>query len=245
MSGFLSDFSEYWAVDLWPPPAPREVLYFLTVVLGSNGTVSFHSISLRSLGANDPSIGRRTLGAENYLNSKLVFFHGLKDASNSVFLLDSLMVKDIQLAQICKEVAVALLLLNATLVLPEFLYSNVWKDPSSSKYLALHLRFEEDMAACFLCHFGGGEYEKKELEAHREEFRKLDRCPLTPEEAALVPAALDFKRGTYIHLAGSHMAEVPTCILLPLAALDFIARATSDVFAMADSGSQLSLVVSG
>ncbi|KAK8608154.1 hypothetical protein V6N13_023585 [Hibiscus sabdariffa] len=39
---------------------------------------------------------------------------------------------------------------------------------SSSKYLALHLRFEEDMVAYSLCHFGGGEYEKKELEAYRE-----------------------------------------------------------------------------
>lgn len=37
------------------------------------------------------------------------------------------------------------------------------------------------------------------------ELRKLGKCPLTPEEAALVLAALGFKRGTYIYLAGSRI----------------------------------------
>ncbi|XP_021293844.1 uncharacterized protein At1g04910 isoform X3 [Herrania umbratica] len=160
------------------------------------------------------------------------------------------------------------------------------------KYLALHLRFEEDMVAYSLCDFGGGEYEQKELQAYRGvhfpllierlknskpvspvELRKLGRCPLTPEEAALVLAALGFKRETYIYLAGSHIyggssrmhpftslypnlvtkeTLLTTNELAPfrnfssqLAALDFIACATSDVFAMTDSGSQLSSLVSG
>ncbi|KAK9267573.1 hypothetical protein L1049_010001 [Liquidambar formosana] len=88
---------------------------------------------------------------------------------------------------------------------------------SPSRYLALHLRFEVDMVAYSLCEFGGGENEKKELQAYREihfpllierlknlkpvsptELRKLGRCPLTPEEAALVLSALGFKHGTYI-----------------------------------------------
>ncbi|XWS18524.1 hypothetical protein CRYUN_Cryun32bG0051300 [Craigia yunnanensis] len=161
-----------------------------------------------------------------------------------------------------------------------------------SRYLALHLRFEEDMVAYSLCDFGGGAYEKKELEAYREihfpllierlknskpvssvELRKLGRCPLTPEEAALLLAALGFKRETYIYLAGSHIyggssRMHPFTSLYPnlvtketmltsselapfrnfssqLAALDFIACATSDVFTMTDSGSQLSSLVSG
>lgn len=37
------------------------------------------------------------------------------------------------------------------------------------------------------------------------ELRKLGRCPLTPEEAALILSALGFKRGTYIYLAGSQI----------------------------------------
>ncbi|KAH1048445.1 hypothetical protein J1N35_039229 [Gossypium stocksii] len=162
----------------------------------------------------------------------------------------------------------------------------------SSRYLALHLRFEEDMVAYSQCDFGGGEHEKKELEAYRKvhfpllierlknskpaspaELRKLGKCPLTPEEAALVLAALGFKRGTYIYLAGSriyggssrmhsftnlypNLVTKETLLtyneLAPfrnfssqLAALDFIACATSDVFAMTDSGSQLSSLVSG
>ncbi|XP_051124925.1 O-fucosyltransferase 8 isoform X1 [Andrographis paniculata] len=163
---------------------------------------------------------------------------------------------------------------------------------SSAKYLALHLRFEVDMVAYSMCDFGGGDNERRELEAYREEhfplllerlkktkpispieLRKMGRCPLTPEEAALVLAGLGFNRGTYIYLAGSQIYGgksriFPISGLYPnlvtkedllsldelapfqnfssqLAALDFIACAASDVFAMTDSGSQLSSLVSG
>ncbi|KAH9749069.1 O-fucosyltransferase 8 [Citrus sinensis] len=162
----------------------------------------------------------------------------------------------------------------------------------SYRYLALHLRFEEDMVAYSQCDFGGGESERKELQAYREihfpllierlksskpispeELRKLGRCPLTPEEAALLLSALGFKHGTYIYLAGSQIYGANSrmqaftslypnlvtkeTLLTPselepfrnfssqLAALDFIACATADVFAMTDSGSQLSSLVSG
>ncbi|KAJ8549463.1 hypothetical protein K7X08_033170 [Anisodus acutangulus] len=161
-----------------------------------------------------------------------------------------------------------------------------------SKYLALHLRFEIDMVAYSMCEFGGGETERRELQAYREvhfplvlerlkeskplspeELRKMGKCPLTPEEEALVLAGLGFKHRTYIYLAGSdiyggqsRMQALTTLypnlvtkedLLTPselapfrnfssqLAALDFIACATSDVFAITDSGSQLSSLVSG
>lgn len=38
---------------------------------------------------------------------------------------------------------------------------------AESRYLALHLRFEIDMVAHSLCEFGGGEEERRELEAYR------------------------------------------------------------------------------
>ncbi|KAI9395986.1 hypothetical protein POPTR_004G058900v4 [Populus trichocarpa] len=162
----------------------------------------------------------------------------------------------------------------------------------SSKYLALHLRFEVDMIAYSLCDFGGGQKERRELQAYREShfpmlmerlkhsmpisssvLRNLGRCPLTPEEAALMLAGLGVKHGTYIYLASSHIyggkfrmhsftnlypnLVTKETLLTPselapfrnfssqLAALDFIACATADVFAMTDSGSQLSSLVSG
>lgn len=37
----------------------------------------------------------------------------------------------------------------------------------SSRYLAVHLRFEIDMAAYSMCYFGGGKDEEDELEAYR------------------------------------------------------------------------------
>ncbi|CAN6443700.1 unnamed protein product [Victoria cruziana] len=161
-----------------------------------------------------------------------------------------------------------------------------------SRYLALHLRFEVDMVAYSLCEFGGGEHEKKQLQSYRDIhfpalvmrtknaksvssalLRKFGRCPLTPEEAALLLSALGFKRNTHIYLAGSHIyggksrmfaftSLYPNIVtkenlLTPaemapfrnfssqLAALDFIACAAADVFAITDSGSQLSSLVSG
>lgn len=42
-----------------------------------------------------------------------------------------------------------------------------------SKYLALHLRFEVDMVAYSMCDFGGGERERTQLQAYREEHFPL------------------------------------------------------------------------
>ncbi|KAL3617017.1 hypothetical protein CASFOL_039411 [Castilleja foliolosa] len=105
------------------------------------------------------------------------------------------------------------------------------------------------------------------------ELRRMGKCPLTPEEAALVLAGLGFDRQTYIYLAGSKiyggkLRMRPLISLYPnivtkedllspselapfrnfssrLAAIDFVACAVSDVFAMTDSGSQFSSIVSG
>ncbi|MFQ6639371.1 hypothetical protein Gotur_015359 [Gossypium turneri] len=162
----------------------------------------------------------------------------------------------------------------------------------ASKYLALHLRFEIDMVAHSLCEFGGGEQEGQELEAYRQihfpaltELKKTEKlpspamlrseglCPLTPEEAVLMLAALGFNRKTQIYVAGaqiyggtSRLAALTSLypnlvtkenLLSPaelepfknfssqLAALDFIACTAADAFAMTDSGSQLSSLVSG
>ncbi|XP_066375404.1 O-fucosyltransferase 8-like isoform X2 [Miscanthus floridulus] len=160
-----------------------------------------------------------------------------------------------------------------------------------NRYLALHMRFEEDMVAYSLCDFGGGEEERRELQAYREthfpalalrlrnttvspeEQRSLGRCPLTPEEAGLVLSALGYDRRTFIYVAGSQIYGGaprlrPLTRLYPnlvtkediltadelapfknfssrLAALDFISCASADVFAVTDSGSQLSSLVSG
>ncbi|CAN1355854.1 O-fucosyltransferase 8 [Linum perenne] len=106
-----------------------------------------------------------------------------------------------------------------------------------------------------------------------EALRKTGKCPLTPEEAGLVLAGLGFKRGTHIYLAGSQVyggssRMQPFVSLFPnlitketlltpaelapfrnfssqMAALDLIACASADVFAMTDSGSQLASLVSG
>ncbi|TXG47869.1 hypothetical protein EZV62_027163 [Acer yangbiense] len=151
---------------------------------------------------------------------------------------------------------------------------------------------DRDMVAYSQCDFGGGKDERKELQAYREihfpllmehlikskpispvELRRLGRCPLTPEEAALLLSGLGFKGGAYIYLAGSSIyggksLMHPFTSLYPnlvtketllrpnelepfrnfssqMAALNFIACATADVLAMTDSGSQLSSLVSG
>lgn len=105
------------------------------------------------------------------------------------------------------------------------------------------------------------------------ELRSEGLCPLTPEEAVLILAGLGFNRKTRIFLAGAHIyggksrltaltSLYPNMVtkenllsaseLEPfmnfssqLAALDFIGCIASDAFAMTDSGSQLSSLVSG
>ncbi|XAR65690.1 hypothetical protein NMG60_11009879 [Bertholletia excelsa] len=166
------------------------------------------------------------------------------------------------------------------------------RSAKGSRYLALHLRFEIDMAAHSLCEFGGGEEERRELEAYRkvhfaslaelEKTRKLPSpaalrgeglCPLMPEETVLMLSALGFNRKTNIFLAGAHIyggksrlavlkSLYPNLVtkenLLSsseiepfsnfssqLAALDFIVCTAADAFAMTDSGSQFSSLVSG
>ncbi|XP_022954884.1 O-fucosyltransferase 2-like isoform X2 [Cucurbita moschata] len=169
---------------------------------------------------------------------------------------------------------------------------NKARSPKGSRYLSLHLRFEIDMVAHSLCEFGGGEEERKELEAYRAihfpalsllqkttklpspaELRSEGLCPLTPEEAVLMLAALGFKRKTKIFVAGSQIYGgssrltaltslypnlvtkeklLSTSELQPfmnfssqLAALDYIGCTAANAFAMTDSGSQLSSLVSG
>lgn len=92
------------------------------------------------------------------------------------------------------------------------------------KYLAVHMRFEMDMAAYSLCESGGDETQREELRAYVEEhfplLAKLEQdeklrlaelqgelgvCPLLPEEGFLIFAALGFKRATRIYFAGAHM----------------------------------------
>ncbi|OAY24593.1 hypothetical protein MANES_17G027700v8 [Manihot esculenta] len=93
-----------------------------------------------------------------------------------------------------------------------------------SRFLALHLRFEIDMVAHSLCEYGGGEEERKVLEAYRaihfpslahlektkglpspSALRSEGLCPLTPEEAVLMLAALGFNRKTHIFVAGANI----------------------------------------
>ncbi|KAL9263443.1 O-fucosyltransferase 15-like protein [Drosera capensis] len=117
--------------------------------------------------------------------------------------------------------------LDQNLVGPYAKVSKVVKRPHGGKtarYLALHLRFEIDMVAHSLCEFGGGGEERRELEAYRQihfpsltlinkskklpspaVLREEGLCPLAPEEAGLMLAALGFNRKTHIFLAGAQI----------------------------------------
>ncbi|KAI4387171.1 hypothetical protein MLD38_005021 [Melastoma candidum] len=86
----------------------------------------------------------------------------------------------------------------------------------AGKFVALHLRFDKDMAAHSACDFGGGKAEKLSLAKYRqvmwqgrvlnsrftdEELRSQGRCPLTPEEVGLLLAAMGFDNNTRLYLA--------------------------------------------
>lgn len=86
------------------------------------------------------------------------------------------------------------------------------------KYVAVHLRFEEDMVAFSCCIYDGGEEEQQELDAARErgwrgKFRKPGRvinpganrmngkCPMTPIEVGMMLRGMGFQNDTPIFIA--------------------------------------------
>uniref|UniRef100_A0A0E0HFJ8 O-fucosyltransferase family protein n=1 Tax=Oryza nivara TaxID=4536 RepID=A0A0E0HFJ8_ORYNI len=109
---------------------------------------------------------------------------------------------------------------------------------SNGKYIAVHLRFEEDMVAFSCCVYDGGDEEKKEMNAAREigwrgKFTKRGRvirpgvirmngkCPLTPLEVGLMLRGMGFSNNTAIFLASGkiYRAEknmVPLLEMFPL-----------------------------
>ncbi|XP_051226768.1 protein ESMERALDA 1 isoform X1 [Lolium perenne] len=89
---------------------------------------------------------------------------------------------------------------------------------NNGKYVAVHLRFEEDMVAFSCCVFDGGDEEKKELDVARERgwrgkftrpgrvirpgaIRMNGKCPLTPLEVGLMLRGMGFSNNTSIYLA--------------------------------------------
>ncbi|XP_020243689.1 LOW QUALITY PROTEIN: uncharacterized protein At1g04910-like [Asparagus officinalis] len=103
---------------------------------------------------------------------------------------------------------------------------------SNGKYIAVHLRFEEDMVAFSCCTFDGGEEEKKDMNAARErgwrgKFTKRGRvirpglirlngkCPLTPLEVGLMLRGMGFNNNTLIYLASGKIYKAEK-YMLPL-----------------------------
>lgn len=89
---------------------------------------------------------------------------------------------------------------------------------NDGKYVAVHLRFEEDMVAFSCCIYNGGDDEKLELDAARErgwrgKFNRTGRvinpgsirmdgkCPLTPLEVGMMLRGIGFQNNTPIYLA--------------------------------------------
>ncbi|KAL6001519.1 Protein ESMERALDA 1 [Asimina triloba] len=109
---------------------------------------------------------------------------------------------------------------------------------NNAKYIAVHLRFEEDMVAFSCCVFDSGEEEKHDMDAARErgwrgKFTKPGRvirpganringkCPLTPLEVGLMLRGMGFANDTSIYLASGKIYKseknmVPLLEMFPL-----------------------------
>ncbi|XAR70466.1 hypothetical protein NMG60_11027320 [Bertholletia excelsa] len=94
------------------------------------------------------------------------------------------------------------------------LVSRMWK--MTSRFIAVHLRFEPDMLAFSGCYYGGGDKERHELGEIRkrwetlpdlspDEERKRGKCPLTPHEVGLMLQALGFENDTYLYVASGEI----------------------------------------
>nr|XP_018678514.1 PREDICTED: uncharacterized protein At1g04910 isoform X2 [Musa acuminata subsp. malaccensis] len=107
----------------------------------------------------------------------------------------------------------------------------------SSRYIAVHLRFEPDMLAFSGCYFGGGDKERNELGEIRKRWatlpdmraeveRSRGKCPLTPQEEML--AGNDLK--PFLPFSSR------------LAAIDYIVCDESDVFATNNNGNMAKIL---
>ncbi|XP_020547003.1 uncharacterized protein At1g04910 isoform X3 [Sesamum indicum] len=198
--------------DLAKEATPNEYIKNILPILLRNGIVHFLGFGNR-LGFDPLPYDLQKLRCK-------CNFHALKFVPK-IQKIGSLLVKRIRKYDSARSMLDKQLLGNFISSIPSGEQVNI---ASSSKYLALHLRFEVDMVAYSMCDFGGGENETRELQAYREEhfplllerlkkvkplspaeLRKMGRCPLTPEEAALVLAGLGFSSGAYIYLAGSQI----------------------------------------
>ncbi|XP_031124669.1 O-fucosyltransferase 29-like [Ipomoea triloba] len=86
----------------------------------------------------------------------------------------------------------------------------------TTRFIAVHLRFEPDMLAFSGCYYGGGDKERYELgeirkrwetlpELSPEEERVRGKCPLTPHEVGLMLQALGFKNDTFLYVASGEI----------------------------------------
>ncbi|KAL8125203.1 O-fucosyltransferase 10-like isoform X2 [Apium graveolens] len=95
---------------------------------------------------------------------------------------------------------------------------------SSSKFISVHLRFEEDMVAYSCCVYDGGVAERIKMEAVREKgwgekFKRKNRviepglnringkCPMTPLEVGMMLRGMGFSNNTPIYLASGKIYQ--------------------------------------
>ncbi|KAL6007804.1 O-fucosyltransferase 29 [Asimina triloba] len=86
----------------------------------------------------------------------------------------------------------------------------------SSRFIAVHLRFEPDMLAFSGCYYGGGDKERRELSEIRKRWatlpdlspdgeRSRGKCVLTPHEVGLMLRALGFGNDSYLYVASGEI----------------------------------------
>ncbi|KAF6157502.1 hypothetical protein GIB67_004440 [Kingdonia uniflora] len=160
---------------------------------------------------------------------------------------------------------------------------------SSNPYMALHLRFEKGMVGLSFCDFVGTRNEKAKMAEYRKkewprrykngshlwqlalQKRKEGRCPLEPEEVAVILRAMGYLKETQIYVAsgqvyGGQNRMAPLRNMFPnlvtkeeltskeeldhfrkhvtsLAALDFLVCLKSDVFVMTHGGNFAKLII--
>ncbi|WOK97349.1 hypothetical protein Cni_G06057 [Canna indica] len=97
---------------------------------------------------------------------------------------------------------------------------------SGGKYVAIHLRFEEDMVAFSCCIYDGGIAEKAEMDsARRRGWKKFihqshcvrpdlnrmqGKCPLTPLEVGMMLRGMGFQNNSAIYLASGKIYKAET-----------------------------------
>ncbi|KAL3686965.1 hypothetical protein R1sor_013274 [Riccia sorocarpa] len=112
----------------------------------------------------------------------------------------------------CRATYTALRFVPSITELGHKLIQRIGNLSKTGRYVAVHIRFDQETLSASGCYFGGGEKERKDLMTYRRSWgrgvqvkdphkeRSMGKCPLTPMELGLLLRAMGFGEDSFLYI---------------------------------------------